>query len=144
MYYKGSWMLHTLRTLLEDDDLWRSILRGLQIKFRHKTVDRNDIIQYINEESGYDFLDFFNQYLNQAELPIFEYYITKKKKKYFLHFRWNAIEKFDMPVLTKINSEDYNWIYPDKTWKKIKLQNIEENEFKIAENLFLIDVNKIK
>tara|TARA_B100001750_G_C15264692_1_gene474429 strand:- start:162 stop:767 length:606 start_codon:yes stop_codon:yes gene_type:complete len=144
MYYKGSWVLHTLRTLLENDNLWNNILSGLQMKFKHKTVGRNDIIQYINKMSGYDLSTFFDQYLNQSELPILEYYIKKNKKNFFLHFRWNAIEKFDMPVLAKINSKGYNWIYPDKNWKKIEMKDIEKSDFKVEENLFLLQVKQIK
>ena len=36
MYYKGSNMLHTLRQLIEDDEKWRQILRGLNSEFYHQ------------------------------------------------------------------------------------------------------------
>ena len=38
MYYKGSWMLHTLRTVLQNDILWKKILKGLQKKFKQRIV----------------------------------------------------------------------------------------------------------
>ena len=114
------------------------------MEFKHKTVDRYDIIQYIKKMSGSDFSDFFEQYLNQAELPVLEYFIKKNKKNYFLHFRWNAIQKFDMPVLAKINDENYSWIYPNKKWKKIKLRDMKNNDFKVAEDLFLLEVKRLK
>ncbi|MBT8322207.1 MAG: M1 family metallopeptidase, partial [Eudoraea sp.] len=52
MYYKGSNMLHTLRQLLEDDALWRSILRGLNSEFYHQTVTTAQIENYMSEQTG--------------------------------------------------------------------------------------------
>ena len=75
---------------------------------------------------------------------MFEYSIYKKKKKYFLKYRWDAVYGFDMPLLVKINKQDYDWIYPDKNWKEIELMDMQEDDFKIAEDLFLIDVNRTK
>jgi aminopeptidase N len=38
MYAKGGNMLHTIRQIVGDDELWRRILRGLNQTFRHRTV----------------------------------------------------------------------------------------------------------
>ncbi len=38
MYYKGGNMLHTLRQILNDDEKWRDILRGLNKDFYHQVV----------------------------------------------------------------------------------------------------------
>lgn len=155
MYQKSSVMLHTLRTLLSDDKLWIDILKGLQKEFQYKTIDGRDVIEYINIRSAYDLTAFFEQYLENKELPVFEYYIQKKKKKYYLNFRWNAINKFDMPILATVNinntsdliSEDniaYSWIYPSRYWKRLELKGVTSSNFKIAEHLFLLEVEKIK
>ena len=37
-YYKGANILHTLRQLIEDDEKWRQILRGMNKRFYHQTV----------------------------------------------------------------------------------------------------------
>ncbi len=44
----------------------------------------------------------------------------------------------------KVNKKDYDWIYPDENWKEIELVNMKLKDFKIAEDLFLIDVNRLK
>ena len=49
MYYKGANTLHTLRQLIEDDELWRSILRGLNHDFRHQTVSSKQVEEYIEQ-----------------------------------------------------------------------------------------------
>ena len=47
MYHKASVMLHTLRTLIEDDSLWFNILNNISEKFKYQTIDAQDIMNYI-------------------------------------------------------------------------------------------------
>ena len=39
MYQKGSLMLHTLRSLIDNDSLWFSIIKGISKEFKYKIVD---------------------------------------------------------------------------------------------------------
>lgn len=145
MYYKGSWMLHTLRTILRDDDLWRDILKGLQKEFQHKTVNTSDITNYIEKQYGRDLDTFFEQYLFYSQLPIFEYYFTEINNNNFVNFRWNTLANdFDMPILAKVDSCHYNWIYPNNKWTKIELKGILTEDFKVAEELFLLKLKQVK
>ena len=73
MYPKGANMLHTLRQLVEDDTLWRSILRGLNETFYHQTVTTQQIESYLSEKTGKDLSAFFDQYLRTAWVPNLEY-----------------------------------------------------------------------
>jgi len=119
MYYKGANMLHTLRQLLEDDEKWRSILRGLNTEFYHQTVTTQQIEAYISAQSGIDLQQFFDQYLRDARIPKLEY----QKKKKTLCYRWvNIIEGFDMPVKIKVNGREV-WIQPNAEWQKMKFEN---------------------
>ena len=52
MYQKAAVMLHTLRTVIEDDKLWFEILFGLTKHFKHQTVDGQNVIDYINENKN--------------------------------------------------------------------------------------------
>ncbi len=144
MYYKGSWMLHTLRSSLRNDSLWAILIKGLQTEFKNKIVKTDDIIQYIQSYFNYDMSFFFQQYLFTAELPIFEYFFSKKRNKYFLNFRWNAVPGFNMPILAKINNLGNDWLYPEVNWKKIEINKSNKSNFNIANNLFLLDMKKIK
>ena len=45
-----------------------------------KLVDGQVIIDYINEKSGKDFTDFFNQYLKSKKIPEFQYKLQKEGK----------------------------------------------------------------
>lgn len=129
MYYKGSNMIHTLRQLIEDDEKFRTILRGMNKTFYHQTVTTQQIENYISKQTGYDLQQFFDQYLRTTKIPTLEYSINNKELK----FRWtNIVEKFDMPVRVSINGKE-QWIYPKADWKTIPLDT--------SENSFIVDPN---
>lgn len=132
LYYKGANFLHTLRQLIEDDEKWRQILRGLNKRFYHQTVTTRQIEDYISEQSGIDLTEFFNQYLRAAKIPTLEYQIENGNLKY----RWtNIVDKFDMPVLVTINNKEV-WLFPKADWKTFKL-NSENSTFKINPNFYI-------
>ena len=129
MYYKGSNMLHTLRQLLEDDALWRKILRGLNKTFYHQTVTTGQIENYLSESSGKDLTAFFNQYLRTTMVPTLEYRWEGSK----LLYRYTEIvEGFDMPLRVFLDEEP-QWIYPTARWK--------ENDFGRRPDMFRVDPN---
>ena len=47
MYYKGANMLHTIRHVINNDEKFRQILRGLSKDFYHQTVTTQQIENYI-------------------------------------------------------------------------------------------------
>ena len=144
MYYKGSWMLHTLRTLIDDDAIWFNMLRKIQIKFKHKIVNTYQLLTYMEVVLKKDLDFFFNQYLYSDKLPVLEYYFERNNNANLLNFKWDSeLDGFDMPVLVTIKSEEYDWIYPSQEWKSVQI-DLESTEFKIANELFLIQTKQIK
>jgi aminopeptidase N len=98
MYSKGGNMLHTLRQIVNDDTKWREILRGLNHDYYHQVVTGAQIENYLSEKTGLDLKPFFDQYLRDVRIPVFEYYVKGNE----LTFRWNnCVPKFNMPL--KIN-----------------------------------------
>ena len=119
MYYKGANMLHTLRQLIEDDNKWRQILRGLNSEFYHQTVSTKQIESYISNESGLNLSAFFNQYLRDTRIPTLEYSLRDNK----LSYRWTQIVNgFEMPVEIVVDEKNM-WLYPTKAWQKIDLNS---------------------
>ncbi|MEJ6748755.1 MAG: M1 family metallopeptidase [Flavobacteriales bacterium] len=143
MYHKGSVMLHTLRTLIENDELWFELIKEISEKFQYETLDAQEIMNYIMYRTSYDLTDFFNQYLHNEKLPEFQYKLVKEGRNTTLVYRWEAIEKFDMPLLVNSGNKDF-WIYPDLEWKEMSLGKIDRTEFKVRKDLFLIDIKKVK
>jgi aminopeptidase N len=136
MYYKGANILHTVRQLIENDEKWRSILRGLNKKFYHQTVTTRQIEEYISKESGIDLTAFWNQYLRTTKIPKVEYSIKGNDLK----FRYvNTVENFDMPVIAIVNGKE-EWIFPTSEWKtKTFAQSIET--FQIRKDFYVNSEN---
>ncbi|MEY4432622.1 MAG: hypothetical protein RLZZ44_752 [Bacteroidota bacterium] len=117
MYYKGGNMLHTIRQIINNDEKWRQILRGLNSTFYHQTVTTNQIENYISEQAGVDFSTVFNQYLRDTRVPTLEYYFKEKQ----LVYRWiNCLEGFTMPVQIALNGKN-KIIQPSNEWKSIMI-----------------------
>jgi aminopeptidase N len=114
MYYKGGNMLHTLRQIINDDDKWRSILRGLNETFYHQTVTSEQVESYIAEQAGLELNYFFNQYLRDVRIPILEYYVKDDS----LFYRWgNCVSGFSMPLKVKIGEKEH-WLKPSTRWSE--------------------------
>lgn len=113
MYYKGGNMLHTIRQIIDNDDKWRQILRGLNSTFYHQTVTTQQIENYISEQAGIDLTPVFNQYLRDTRVPTLEYYFKEKQ----LVYRWiNCVDGFTMPVQVDLNGKSLR-IQPTNEWK---------------------------
>lgn len=112
MYPKGANMLHTLRQVVNDDEKWRGILRGLNAAFYHQTVSGKQIEDYVNKHVDWDLSAFFDQYLRTTGVPTLEYRFVDDR----LIYRWtNCVSGFDMPIKVKINGKE-TWLYPSVEW----------------------------
>ena len=120
MYSKGANLLHTIRQLTNNDELWRQTLRGLNEEFYHATVTTKEIEEYISKSIGMDLSKVFDQYLRDYRIPMFEYEIDNGQ----LSYRWNnVIDGFDMQVEVKIDGKNHI-LYPSTEFKKMKIKNL--------------------
>ncbi len=137
MYYKGANMLHSLRQIINNDEEWRSILRELNKKFYHKTVNTQQIENFLNNKIKIDLKPFFDQYLRTTKTPILIY----KLENNTLFYKWsNTVDHFSIPVRVFINSKE-QWITPSEHWKKLEL-NHEIDSFLVDKNFYIDVKNK--
>jgi aminopeptidase N len=114
MYYKGANLLHTIRTLIDDDEKWRSILRGLNETFYHQTVTTQEIEQFIIDRSGLDLQPVFDQYLRDVRIPSLEY---RWEEGNTLAYRWtNVIDGFAMAAEIRVDGQPYR-LAPTTRWQ---------------------------
>lgn len=119
MYYKGANMIHTIRQVINDDEKFRQILRGMNKEFYHQTVTTQQIEHYISEKSGFDFSSVFDLYLRTTKIPKLEY----QQNGNILKFRYtNVNDHFNLPI--RIN--DQQVINPSTEWQSINLANAEK------------------
>ena len=132
MYNKGGNMLHTIRQIINDDEKWRQVLRGLNKKFYHKTVTTKQIEDYMSQKSGVDLSKVFDQYLRDTRIPEFAYAIRGNK----LEYKWNnAVEGFNMPIKVSIN-EKVKTLKPSFFWQTETLNKV-NSSLKVDVNYYI-------
>ncbi|HJS54654.1 MAG TPA: M1 family metallopeptidase [Chitinophagaceae bacterium] len=137
MYYKGGNMLHTIRHVINDDEKFRTILRGLNSTFYHKTVTTKEVEDYMTKQSGKNLSKIFDQYLRTTMIPVLEYKVTGNN----ISYRWsNCVDGFNMPV--KLAGGKDNWLQPAREWQTVATDILKDN-LKIDRN-FYITVKKVE
>jgi len=139
MYDKGMLFLNTVRSIVDNDDVWFSTLKEITEHFKMKNTDYEELTAFISKSTGKDLSKIFEQYLTYPNLPEFEYKLKKSGK---LKYKWNAnVAGFKMPLKVKPNAEaDFITLEPGSNWKKIKLDNVHADEFEIDHQHFYISV----
>jgi len=141
MYDKGQLVLNTLRSVIDNDPLWFEIIRGFATTNRRSIVKAEDFFDYVKAKTGTDYTYFFDQYLKRTAIPSLQVFVTQKGSDINARYRWRAdVADFKMPVKVITALGKYEFIYPTTEWKTTKLSLSDPKEFKVAEDLFLIDV----
>ena len=114
MYNKGANVIHTIRQVINDDEKFRAILRGLNKTFYHQTVTALQIEDFISRQAGIDLSKVFEQYLVGTQIPVLEYKTEDGK----LSYRYtNCVDGFTMPL--KLSGKGDKWIKPTTEWQSL-------------------------
>ena len=120
MYPKSGNMLHAIRHSLNNDALFRGIIRGLNQTFYHQTVTTRQVEDYVSRQARYDYSKVFDQYLRTTQIPKLEFYLGADNKKAF--YRWtDCVNGFNLPLVLK-NASDSLKIIPTEKWSSTNLQ----------------------
>ncbi|NSL86459.1 M1 family metallopeptidase [Chitinophaga sp. Mgbs1] len=140
MYYKGGNMIHMIRQIMNNDESFRQMLRGLNKTFYHKTVTTQEVERYMSQAAGFDMGRIFDQYLRRTTIPTLEYRIVGQQ----LQYRWvSDVKDFNMPVKVKLNESGYKLIYPGTTWRTASISLPGKQSFEVDKN-FYINVKETK
>ncbi|MCP4236654.1 MAG: M1 family metallopeptidase [Aestuariibacter sp.] len=110
IYYKGSWIMHTLRNLIGDDAFFSAVRELVYGTDQPKpgnftTIYRNtqDFIEIVNRRTGKDLSWFFDVYLYQPKLPK----LVETRTEDSVTFSWNTPQNlpFPMPLEVSVNGE---------------------------------------
>ena len=131
MYYKGGNMIHTIRQIINNDEKFRNVLRGLSKTFYHQTVTTKEVEDYISKQSGINFSKVFDQYLRTTQVPVLEY----KKVNATIYYRWtNCVDHFNMPLKVYNDIGKLIFIHPTSVFQKAPK---EISEIKVDENFYV-------
>ena len=128
MYPKGANMIHTIRQVINNDEKFRQILRGLNKDFYHQTVTASQIQNYFSEKSGIDLKSIFDQYLTTIKIPTLEY----KQNGNQLTYKWtNVVPNLKLPIRLADGQE----LKPTEEWQTATLKS--SDELKVDANYYI-------
>lgn len=144
IYYKGSWMLNTLRHTLNNDTLWFNTLYSLSQHFKRKIISSKEIERYLSKRSGYNFEPLLKQYLYYPHLPVFEYRLIRKNDRLQLRYRLKAnVKKLELPILITVSKNHFETLIVSSSWKTIDLTFSNKSDFKVNVNDVLVGVKEV-
>ncbi|WP_121665666.1 M1 family metallopeptidase [Mesonia aquimarina] len=139
MYYKGANMLNTIRSVINDDKKWWSLLKDFSLSFKHKITNTAEVVSFFDTRTEENLTPIFNQYLRYAKLPAIEFKAEGKS----IFYRWNVDAKnFEMPIDVFIVEEKQR-LYPTSEWKKLK-GKIELSNINIDDRNFYVNTKKLR
>ncbi len=141
MYYKGSWILHTLRHVINDDDVWFGLIKEFYNAYKFQNIESADFFNFAKSYSELDLDNFFTQYLYRADIPKLQYRVDRSAFRNTLYYRWEAdVKNFSMPFELLVGDKKYR-MQGNSTWQEAK---IARGDIEVLVNKFLIDVEEIE
>lgn len=144
MYPKGSSMIHIIRKTINNDELFRQILRGLNKDFYHKTVTTKEIENYISKKAGIDFSKVYDQYLRTTQIPRLVYSSASKNGVTQFKIKWeNCVSGFNLPLYIITGSDTRKLVKPnDKTFITVDIKDAPTDLSKLVDPAVYITVKK--
>ncbi|HEY9257368.1 M1 family metallopeptidase [Chitinophaga sp.] len=134
MYYKGANMIHNIRQIMENDEAFRQMLRGMNKAFYHQTVTTQQIEEYMSQVVGMNLNKVFDQYLRHTTIPTLEYRFAGQQ----LQYRWvSDVKDFNMPVRVKLSDNGYKLIYPGTLWRSSNISLSDHKNFEVDKNFYI-------
>ena len=141
MYFKGALMLNTLRSVVNDDTRWFKLLHDLFQHFKYQNITTEQLVQYVNQQTGKNLTPVFDQYLRHTALPTLELKFDDAAGT--VAYRWQADEPaFAMPV--RVGSKGAWQIIQPTTaeWKTMRTP-LKRDAFEVATDLYFVNVTKL-
>lgn len=119
IYYKGTWMLHTLRHAVGNDSVWFAALKALATEKRLSIVSTKEVVDFLADRTRMPLQPILNQYLYQAKLPLLEF---SPLPDHAIRYRWKAaVTEFNLPVQVRIGTGAWQTLKPTSEWQTATL-----------------------
>tara|TARA_X000000950_G_scaffold202174_1_gene243374 strand:- start:1110 stop:2819 length:1710 start_codon:yes stop_codon:yes gene_type:complete len=123
-YMKGAWVMHTLRSVINNDKIWFEILKEFMLENAKGFVNTRDFFNKVKEKTGRDYWYFAEQYFYSHNQPELEYYQTNSQ----FFYRWNNVnDNFIMPLDLLVNGKEVR-ILPSKNYQSFKIRKYSQIE----------------
>tara|TARA_B100000214_G_scaffold292141_1_gene221877 strand:- start:1092 stop:1502 length:411 start_codon:yes stop_codon:yes gene_type:complete len=121
---KGAWVMHTLRSVINNDEIWFEILKEFMTENAKGFADTRDFFDKVNEKTGKDYWYFAEQYFYSPNQPELEYYQTNSQ----FFYKWdNVNDNFIMPLDLLVNGQKVR-ILPSKNYQSFEVSKYSQIE----------------
>lgn len=98
IYMKGAWILHTLRSSINNDSVFFDIIKTFATRYYRSEISSQQFIDLVNEKTKQNYTPFFDQYLNNRFVPELEYYQDSE----YIYYRWKKTNPgFNLSIRAK-------------------------------------------
>ena len=117
-YMKGAWVMHTLRSVINDDQVWFEILKEFMTENAKGFANTNDFFKKVYDKTGTDYWYFAQQYFYSPNQPQLEYYQTDNK----FFYKWNNVnDNFIMPLDLLVNGNEIR-VIPSQYFQSFEIE----------------------
>jgi len=134
IYYKGTWFLHTLRSVIRNDSLWLGWLRTFCEQQHQSNVHTDQILSSLEAYTSMRLKPVFQQYLEDTRIPILQ--LSKSNEGIWKSTWTHCREDFSMPVIA---GKSGIRIDPEGI-KKEKIRKFNKRWIREIKNNYLIDI----
>lgn len=129
MYVKGGVLHNMIRTIIDNDELWRETLRGLNDTFFHKQVAYNDVVNYMSKKTQINLAPIFEQYVKYTSIPTLEF---RTGRDGHLMARWiSPVPQFEMPIHLGLKGEKKTKQTFTKQFRVVDIPGIDKNNLDV-------------
>lgn len=146
MYYKGTWMLHTLRNQAPSDSAWYAQIKNLYQHFKGRVISSDSLVEYFDKNVIPNSKSVFNHYLNKLYYPTLQYKLYAGDSEQFLVCRYSTVgDDFQMPLKLYYTDGTFQEINPKvREYQKFNIPFEKKIDFDKLENHYLVNFEKIK
>jgi len=139
-YFKGALFLNTLRSIVNDDARWWTLIHDFYQHFKYRNIMTEDVVAFFNQQTGMNLTPVFDQYLRHTALPELE--LKWNEAEGAVSYRWKVDEPaFRMPVRAGMRNH-WQTLQPTVEWQTLKTP-LKKGEFEVATDLYYVTVNKL-
>lgn len=142
-YFKGAWVIHSLRNSLANDSLFYALIKQFNLDFYKSSVQTDGVVDWWVKHTGKAYEGFWKHYLHQANLPVLEYSLVGRGKKRMLYYRYQGVaDDFYLPI--HLPFLENKQIKPRTNWQKISFDYPVGEDPWLPWPNYLFEVKKVK
>ncbi len=144
-YYKGSWILHSLRNAIGNDSIWFGLLKSYYQAYAFSNVTNKEMVTFVNQYTGKNYSPFFAQYLVFSEPPKLLYSVHKKRFKLVVRYKWDTdVANFKMPILMGRKGQMKPVIPSSDEWQTVSFRKLKPKDFEIDQSRAYFKLNRVR